>query len=238
MTVDTQAIGQTGSYLNSPPATPDLKTKFEAITSQICVIQSPLMPNPSKIKNQAFAWDEVEYIVENNHLEILARSRSETKRYLEFKHILKERGTTVLEYLMNHELKWDKKDLKQTAVNDTIIFNDPTEIKIMYNKFPYYFEDDVHHLCVWSKKSIPADINSEEGDISDDMKRIIETFVEKTFVKLIGVPRDQLLWFKNWGVLQSVKDVSHIHILIKDIDGEFKPKIDELLIGKSGVMFQ
>ncbi|KAK6463227.1 hypothetical protein DFJ63DRAFT_312550 [Scheffersomyces coipomensis] len=231
-------LSSSSSYLNTPPTTPDLKRSIlDIINSEISYIQSPLMPNPSKIKVQPFTWDQIEFIVGSNQLQVLARSKSETKRYLQFKQDLKESNSNILDYLLHHELQWKDEDINNKETNK--IFNMHTnDVKILYNKFPYYFEPNVYHLCIWSKNRMEVDINSEEGDITDDMKNLIETYINLTFVKGLNIPKENIVWFKNWGNLQSVKDISHIHVLIKDDDGRVKPLIDQYLIGNTGVLFQ
>ena len=103
-------------------------------------------------------------------------------------------------------------------------------ISILYNKFPYYFEPNVKHICIWSKLKIPVDKNSEVGDISVMTKKLINRYLEKTFVAK-GISWDQIVWFKNWLSLQSVRSISHIHVILKDVDDKF---VDELISGGSG----
>jgi len=239
------------NYLRTPPTTPDLKQQLQLqlqqdlyhqqlldqIHEQLVFVQSPHMPNPSKIKQEPFTWEQTKFIINLNNLQVLARSKQETLRYIEFKRKLKEeQGSNILEYLTHHELNWDPLvDLKGET---QIIFENPRDIKILYNKFPYYFESDVLHLCVWSKNQMEVDISNEDGDITLEMKCLIEEYIDWTFIKGLNIERQDILWFKNWGTLQSVKDISHVHILIKDRSGEIKKRVDSELIGKSGVMFQ
>lgn len=41
----------------------------------------------------------------------------------------------------------------------------------------------------------------------------------------------KLYGFKNWLSLQSVRSISHIHVILKDVDDKF---VDELISGGSG----
>ena len=61
-------------------------------------------------------------------------------------------------------------------------------------------------------------------------KKLINRYLEKTFVAK-GISWDQIVWFKNWLSLQSVRSISHIHVILKDVDDKF---VDELISGGSG----
>jgi len=234
-------MNSTTSYLNTPPATPTLTDKYTDLSLgngsvvsaksledyyqllNIHFVHSALMPNASKIKaNAGFTWPEVHFIIATNRLELFARSSAQTKQYLEFKHELKELKVSILDHILNEELRWKMEDLREEGE----IFAHESDIKILYNKFPYYFEEDVSHLCVWSKVRIPTDPNSDVGDISEETREQIRKYIENTFIKPLGITWDDVEWFKNWTSLQSVRSISHIHVLIKGGD---KNKIEEMI---------
>lgn len=48
---------------------------------------------------------------------------------------------------------------------------------------------------------------------------IIEDFVERTFTRHLG--KENVLWFKNWASIQSVRSVEHIHVLVRGASEEF-----------------
>lgn len=173
------------------------------------------MPNASKVKANPFKWEEIKYIVEQNQLELFARSQEETVRYLDFKHRLKKAGVPILDHIIKHELHWKEDELKQEGD----FFSDPSTTTVIYNQFPYYFEPQVKHLCAWSKVYVPADPSSPCGDISPETRAKIDDYVYKTFIEPNGLDKENVCWFKNWESLQSVKSISHIHILINDVDG-------------------
>ncbi|CAI5757637.1 unnamed protein product [Candida verbasci] len=225
--------------LNTPPTSPTFDKYYKSFNIE--THQSKLMPQPSKIKHgDPFNWQDIQFIINSNQLELFARSEQQTIKYHNFKQYLKDRNININDYLLNHELHWKEDDLRdQEFPNDKLeydlnnkqdlIFFNPNDLEILPNKFPYYFDSNIKHLCVWSKLKIPNDSKSEVGDISELSKKIIHKYLEKTFVNK-GIKWDQIVWFKNWLTLQSVKSISHIHILLKDVDDEF---IDSL-IGKSG----
>jgi hypothetical protein len=51
----------------------------------------------------------------------------------------------------------------------------------------------------------------------------IENFVQKTFIdRVAGLPgpHEKVMWFKNWGALQSVPAMEHFHVLVRDVPEE------------------
>lgn len=75
---------------------------------------------------------------------------------------------------------------------------------------------------MWSKTPIATDLElGGEGDVTDESRRVIEEFVQRTFVEALGEGgRERLLWFKNWVSLQSVRGVDHVHVLVRDAPEE------------------
>ncbi|CCG22519.1 hypothetical protein CORT_0B08140 [Candida orthopsilosis Co 90-125] len=187
-----------------------------------------------------FTWTQIQQIVNTNQLESFARSEEQYHSYQKFKHDLSSQGITINDHVLKDELQWKQADIRhQTSTpsppeytisqpQDLIFYND-NDIKIIFNKFPYYFENSVVHLCIWSKLTIPNDVNSSVGDISPLTKRIIERYLQKTFIDK-GIPKENLVWFRNWSSLQSIRSVSHIHVLLRSADEHFIRKI----IGTSG----
>lgn len=199
----------------------------------ITIIQNPNMPAASKIIERPFTWEEITTIIDNNKLQFFARSGEETEKYHNFKHSLNQKKTTIFKHLLVNELHWfnpqdnngindisliDDCNLKVVSHSPTNkIFTNGDDLKILRNNFPYYFEPTVKHYCIWSKIPIPSDVNNELGDMSPTTKKIIESYVVKTFVQGFGISRNDLVWFRNWGALQSVKSISHIHVIINGV---------------------
>lgn len=199
----------------------------------ITVIHSPDMPSASKFSERKFTWPEVCDLIKYNKLESFARSAPATEKYHAFKRELKEKGTTVFKHLLVNTLKWRTEEQVRGIKDDEIsvpasgdpLFTNASDLKIVKNDFPYYFEDDVVHLCVWSKSRIESDPNSAVGDLSSEMRAYIERYVCNTFVEWLKIPREQLVWFRNWEALQSVKEISHIHVVVKGMTEEQLNKV-------------
>ncbi|KAH3674812.1 hypothetical protein WICMUC_003015 [Wickerhamomyces mucosus] len=163
-------------------------------------------------------------------------SKSTLNKYRLFKNQVISNNDSVVNYIIKNRLNWIKFSKDNQLIIDlkpsgTKLFENINDFKIIGNDFPYNFENNITHVVVWSKISIPSDPNSKIGDVSLYTKRIIEKYIDKTFIKHFGIQSKNLLWFRNYPILQSVTELSHIHILIRDLD-EFK--IDEI-IGNSGL---
>lgn len=182
----------------------------------------------AKFVEYPFSWHQVQEIVQNNDLELFARSLPQIEHYHEFKRLLIANGTTVFKHLVANSLNWcNQQDLE--GIEDSQIsiprsgaglFKNANDLKIIPNDFPYNLEKNITHLCVWSKVAIESDPSSELGDISDETRLVIEEYVCAKFVDQLGIQRDHLVWFRNWGAIQSVKEISHIHVLIKDMTND------------------
>ncbi|GEQ68887.1 hypothetical protein JCM33374_g2556 [Metschnikowia sp. JCM 33374] len=205
----------------------------------ITVVYSPDMPAASKVSSRPISWPEVQKIIATNDLDVFARSQSQTEKYLAFKRDLRLKGSTVYKHLLTNSLGWaSEADVKGLADADIKVsssgaglFADASDLKIIRNDFPYYFEENVAHLCVWTKRPIESDPNSSCGDISPETRAIIEKYIRQTFVEKAGIPRENLLWFRNWEALQSVREISHVHVLVKDMT----PAQVDMLVGTAGI---
>jgi hypothetical protein len=72
-------------------------------------------------------------------------------------------------------------------------------------------------MVVWTRTSISTD--SRTGDMTPESRAIIESFVRRHFVNRLGHGAEaKVIWFKNWGALQSVRGLEHIHVLVRDVD--------------------
>jgi hypothetical protein len=81
-------------------------------------------------------------------------------------------------------------------------FANPDDYKILYNDWPYGVQEDVAHLVVWTKFMLEEDAAAD--DLSLNARATIETFVQHIFCGQPGVPRGNLVWFRNWKSLKSV----------------------------------
>ncbi|CDK28074.1 unnamed protein product [Kuraishia capsulata CBS 1993] len=178
-------------------------------------------------------WEVLKEVLQTNDIAKLYRSPESLEKYRRRKQQLAEANVSVHYNLLVNQLHWAepspggelkgvKLDVKAT---DPRLFANEDDILILENEFPYNFEKGMKHLVVWTKNFIEPDPHSALGDISPETRSIIGLYVKKTFVDWLGYPQENILWFRNWSALQSVKSIAHIHVVIKDFDESDLEKI-------------
>jgi hypothetical protein len=76
------------------------------------------------------------------------------------------------------------------------------------------------HLVVWSRYAIPTD--DVTGEMTPESKRIVCDFVKRSFADRLGPDAEErVLWFKQRCGFQSVPAVEHVHVVVRDVDGEW-----------------
>ncbi|KAL9091095.1 MAG: hypothetical protein Q9165_005022 [Trypethelium subeluteriae] len=166
-------------------------------------------------------WPEVQQFIafqvavltvqETNHLELFERVPTDMRRYKEYTWKLKREYGSVMNFILQERLRWN--DMTCTGGP----FSHPDDYKILYNDWPYGLERKIVHLVVWTKFDLEDDPATD--DLTPKARREIDEFVEQTFRS--RVPRDQVIWFKNWRSLKSVHAVEHFHVLLYDAEKEF-----------------
>jgi hypothetical protein len=167
-------------------------------------------------------WDDLTRIVANNTLEDLKRLPSDLRRYLAWSHNIKRQYGGIVPFVVQERLRWTPPiQLTSTpptfAHHSEVPFEDPRDYAVLLNDWPYGFVSGIKHILVWTKTPIETD--QERGDVTSESRRLIEEFVERSFVKDLGggkEARARVLWFKNWVSLQSVRGVDHVHVLVRD----------------------
>lgn len=193
--------------------------------------QRPIAPNEH---GKVFSWAEVRDIVETNNLQLIRRKPSQRLVYKAWcKDIIAAYGS-ITAYMCTERLRWTPQPNSSADTGPMFNYQDPTpftqssDFKILRNDWPYgSFEPGITHLIVWSKPRIPTD--PESGPVTPESRQLIDRFIERTFVERMereGISAgERVLWFKNWGALQSVRGLEHIHVLLKDVPGIL---VDEL----------
>ncbi|KAK5269116.1 hypothetical protein LTR96_005900 [Exophiala xenobiotica] len=135
-----------------------------------------------------------------NRIDQFQRSASQLRGYLEYTHRLKKKHGSVLEYVQRYRLDWDS--ITPSAGDKP--FGDPGDWKVLYNDWPYFVDEEITHLVVWTKFLIDEDETT--GEVREDGKSDIEEFIETMFCGdgRMGMERDRIVWFKNWKSLKSV----------------------------------
>lgn len=200
------------------------------------------------ILEEPLQWETVKKLVDQYDLEKLGRSAEQLQKYHDFKAQMREKNIDLATHLFISTLKWLPPDadihmppseaVKLIKPEDTRPFCNPHDVCITLNDFPYYIAGRTLHMLVWVKFPMDPDPASPIGDIDDSMKAIIERYIRATFVEHAGVNRDDIIWWKNYAAIQSIKTIPHVHVLVNldnDTEGVVEKNLRKL-IGTPGVM--
>lgn len=135
--------------------------------------------------------------------------------------------------------------IPEIPYRNAIPFADPADYRVLRNDWPYGVTPDITHIVVWSKTPIAT--KPENGDVTDESRALIDNFVDRTFVQRLQkdrafegidgdvIRKENVLWFKNWTALQSVRSLEHFHVLFRGVPDaiitEWTNEKDRSLIG-------
>ncbi|KAH8153148.1 uncharacterized protein LAJ45_02735 [Morchella importuna] len=160
-------------------------------------------------------WEDLKLIIENNRLEDLKRVPSDLRRYISWSKKTREEYGTILAFILKERLGW--KDLKPQNLAP---FACEADTKVLINDWPYGNAPGILHIVCWTKAPIATQPDSiPAGDLTPESREIIDSYVNQTFKKHLG--KENVLWFKNWASIQSVRSVEHIHVLVRGASEEF-----------------
>ncbi|KAI2636413.1 hypothetical protein GGS26DRAFT_589019 [Hypomontagnella submonticulosa] len=160
-------------------------------------------------------WEDIRKIIAENNLSVLKRKPSDLRRYIKWTAGIKAEYGSMTNYLIKHRLPktWGSPPFTPAS---TIPFDDPSDYRVLINDWPYGLTSDITHIVVWSRTVIETDPST--GDMTPGSRRIIENFVRSFFMDRLGPGgEDNVLWFKNWVALQSVRALEHIHVMVRDV---------------------
>ncbi|KAI4143167.1 MAG: hypothetical protein L6R39_004681 [Caloplaca ligustica] len=184
---------------------------------------------------QPHTWDNLKRIIAANDLESLRRWPSDLKRYLKWTKETKERYGTITNYICKERLHWEPllpvhpDDGPEFEVQSPEPFADERDYKILVNDWPYGLDPEITHIVVWLKNRLPT--VPPEGDLTKEARRLIERFLQRTFIDRVGDEGDnKVMWFRNWTGLQSVRGMDHIHVLVRDVSQDI---VDEWTGGRT-----
>lgn len=154
------------------------------------------------------------YSPARNDLDALKRKPSDLARYLAWSSDTKAQYGSVSNFICHCRLKWASPPAyTPLPPSNPVPFADPSDYKILRNDWPYGVAPGIVHLVVWLRTPIPA--REDNGDLTDESRRLIEEFVGRTFVARLAT--SQVLWFKNWSALQTIRTLEHFHVLLRDV---------------------
>lgn len=158
---------------------------------------------------------------DSNQLEELKRRPSDLRRYLAWSHNIKQQYGGITNFVIQERLKWRPLSNEGTplfAHHSEVAFADRRDFAVLVNDWPYGFDQGIVHLLVWTKTRIPVD--DVRGDVTPASRKIIVEFIERFFVRDLERRWEQVMWFKNWVSLQSVRGVDHVHVLVRDVPAQ------------------
>ena len=132
-----------------------------------------------------------------------------------------------MNFVLKERLHWISKDGVEaeslfTTMHPTPL-TDPRDYKILLNDWPYGFEPRIRHLVIWLKHNLP--VQSEGGDLTDESRALVETFIERRFGEKLG--QENVLWFRNWAALQSVRALEHVHVVVRADESDVAKLLEE-----------
>ncbi|CUS24456.1 LAQU0S16e02124g1_1 [Lachancea quebecensis] len=164
------------------------------------------------------SWDQILDLIASGELQDLKRTPRVAELYQQYRADLAEQHTTVVDAVIDRKLCWDRRELAALdarlptpEARAAAILSDPTLYKLLPNDFPYDFDPRVSHLVLWSKVRIPLYKHCGSREMVPAVYDKIQSFLQE---KLRPHGVRHFTWFINYPHLQSVKAVSHIHILI------------------------
>ncbi|KAL9612793.1 MAG: hypothetical protein Q9167_002628 [Letrouitia subvulpina] len=173
---------------------------------------------------QPHTWEGLKEIIATNDLDNLRRWPSDLRRYLIWSKKTKETYGTIINYICKERLHWEPiqtispDEGPSFQFNNAVPFADPHDYKILYNDWPYGMSPDITHIVVWLKMRIA--VEPTRGDLTQESRNLIERFVDNTFAQSLekkGGSASQIMWFRNWTGLQSVRGIDHIHVLARGV---------------------
>ncbi|RPA78962.1 hypothetical protein BJ508DRAFT_416302 [Ascobolus immersus RN42] len=156
-------------------------------------------------------WEDLQTIIAENRIADLKRVPSDLRRYLKWSEETKKEYGSIKDFILQERLKWT--DL---TPKDPVAFRCEEDTKILLNDWPYGNAKGIYHLVVWTKASI--DTCPPLGDLTPESRQLIQEYVSSTFNALVG--DENVLWFKNWASIQSVRSVEHVHVLVRNCTEE------------------
>ncbi|CCC68792.1 hypothetical protein NCAS_0B07080 [Naumovozyma castellii] len=202
----------------------------------------------NNVSSKEITWAEVSDYIKTGELYKLRRSVQQNVGYRKHKAALV--GKDITEFIID-KLQWNQQELielnevKYPTKEDKIhaCFLHKNLYKVAINDFPYFFESNVVHLLVWSKIRIPIYEDDKTGEkevrinatdnvfpeFNEEMRLKIEAFLKSVLTDRYGIKRENYGWFINYTNLQSIRGISHIHLLLRITDKDELSHMDAFI---------
>ncbi|KAM0329797.1 hypothetical protein ACHAQA_003961 [Verticillium albo-atrum] len=160
----------------------------------------------------AQSWAEVRLLTATNQLELFQRVPSDLRQYRVFIYDLIQAHGSVMNFVLKHRLGWQAPITPKGKP-----FELEEDLKVLHNDWPYGIDPRIKHLIVWTKYDLEED--PATGDLSDATRRKVDGYVDRAF--RAHMPRDTVIWFRNWSSLKSIHAVEHFHVMLFDPPEDF-----------------
>jgi Protein of unknown function (DUF3605) len=128
---------------------------------------------------RTITWPEVCRIIAENRIDTFKRVPSDLRRYLAYNWELKSEYGSVVEFVLSKRLGWE-----EPIQAEGVPFEKESDIKIIYNDWPYGIDEKIVHLVIWTKFELEDDPSTD--DLTDEARKAINDFVDTTFAKKVG----------------------------------------------------
>jgi hypothetical protein len=125
------------------------------------------------------SWAEVQSIIARNRIDLFQRIPSELRRYLAYNWALKQQYGSVMEFVLQERLGWT---LPIEAEGKP--FEKKSDVKVLWNDWPYGIEERIVHLVVWTKFDLEEDPKID--DLTESARTEIDEYVDEVFGKRVG----------------------------------------------------
>jgi len=128
---------------------------------------------------QLLTWPEVQSIIVKNRIDLFQRLPSDLRRYLQYNSYLKQEYGSVMNFVLKERLQW-----AEPVISKGKPFEDETDVKILWNDWPYGLDKRIVHLVVWTKFELVDD--EETGDLTLEARRQVDDYVDENFGRVVG----------------------------------------------------
>jgi hypothetical protein len=111
--------------------------------------------------------------VETNRIDLFQRVPSDLRRYRNYIYKLQKEHGSVMNFILLHRLQW----LDITPSGKP--FENLSDIKIVYNDWPYGIDSRIVHLVVWTKFVLEDDAHT--GHLTVQSRQQVNQYVDRTF---------------------------------------------------------
>jgi len=93
-----------------------------------------------------------------------------------------------MRFVLQERLHW-----RNLTPRSSIPFSEPSDVKILYNDWPYGVDQKIVHLVIWTKFDLEDDPSTD--DLTPKARKEIDEYVNKTFCNRV---RPENVWLAHF----------------------------------------